>query len=54
MTKTKELKEMTVSGDTGQYSPPMAMLKRHKLLYCKKCGNIVIDKCESCSKDVLL
>ena len=45
----KLIQEVTnTSVGTGDYSKPLAMLKRKKLIYCKKCGGIAIDKCQRC------
>lgn len=41
---------MTVAGNVGDYSPPLALAKRHKLKMCPECMGLVLDKCEACNK----
>ncbi len=45
----KLIQEVTnTSVGTGNYSKPIALLKRKKLIQCKICGGIAIDKCQKC------
>jgi len=40
----------TASSGTGDYSKPITLQKRRKLIQCDKCGGIYIDKCSLCNK----
>jgi len=45
----KLIQEVTnTSVGTGNYSKPIALLKRKKLIQCEICGGIAIDKCQKC------
>lgn len=40
----------TTAGNIGNYSPPLELSKRHKLVMCPNCMGLVLDKCEACNK----
>ena len=45
----KLIQEVTnTSVGVGNYSKPIVLLKRKKLIQCKFCGGIAIDKCQKC------
>lgn len=46
----KLIETTTAAKGTGDYSPPLELKKKRKLVYCRNCNKIIIDKCPDCKK----